>query len=151
MALPDAVAAQARRKGATKVNQHLRPLQSSTDSNLADLGRHSGGRAAVRWFDLCRRPHAYGRRQAPENSAVYSGRSCRGVAGHHHRRAEIGERGNRVAFALASQEDGHAHGPQKETARDGVLVVVGGRESRPQGEGGQQAGSNTEERSDDAE
>jgi hypothetical protein len=122
-----------------QVNQCPRPLQSSTDSNLVDLGRCSAEPAAVLWWVLSGRLQTDGRPEAPGKTAMYLERSCRGVAGHLPRRAVIGERGNRVGCALAPQGEGHVHGQRSLPTWDGVLVVVGGRESRPHGEGGQQA------------
>ena len=83
MELSDIVAAQARRKGATQVNQQLRLLQSSTDSNRMDMGRYSAGPAAFPWWDLSPAPHAHGAGEAPGKTARYPKRCCRSVAGHH--------------------------------------------------------------------
>jgi hypothetical protein len=134
-----------------QMNQCLRPLKSSTDSNLVDLGRCSAGTASVLWRDRSDRPQTDGRSEASANTAMYPKRNCRGVAGHLPRQAVIGERGNRAGGALAPQGEGRAHGQHMLPARDGVPVVVRGRESRPQGEGGQQAAALKDGRSDDAE
>jgi hypothetical protein len=75
-------AAQARREGVTKVNQWLRPLQSSTDSNLADLGRHGAGSPADRWASLSLFPQTPESSEALEKTVMYPARNRRGVAGH---------------------------------------------------------------------
>jgi hypothetical protein len=67
-------------------------------------------------------------------------RRCRGIAGHRPRQAEISERGNRGLVRLV-QHPGEAHRRPMALSRDGVPVVVRGRESRPHGEGGQQVSS----------
>ncbi len=70
---------------------------------------------------------------------MYPRLCCSGKAGHHPGQTEISERGNRNDIAVPCV--GHAHRRRMVSMRGGVLVVVGGRESRSHGEGGQQGGS----------
>lgn len=114
------------------------------DSNLVDLGRY-----AVR----TRREHPVGDSEAGMNksvgrpwgmSAAYLWRSGRGIAGRLPRRSVRGERGNHPRSpSLWSSQDagGQARRRLIAVGWGGGFVVVGGRESRPHGEGSQQAGS----------
>jgi hypothetical protein len=124
------------------VNQCPRPLQSSTDSNLVDMGRCNQETPANRWAALVRTLSTYGRGTVPGKTVMYPAQGCRGEAGRRPHHPVIGERGNRDGLALTPRGEGRAHGLHRGPSRDGVLVVVGGRESRPHGEGGQQAGQN---------
>lgn len=130
-ALPDAVAALAKQEGTTKVNRCPRPLQSSTDPNLADLGRYGAGPTASLWEDLSLLPQADGRSEAAGNTVIYPRRCRRGVAGCLTCSRVCSERGNRGGLALPPSGEGQAHGLLMRPPRGGVPVVVRGRESRP--------------------
>ncbi len=77
-------------------------------------------------------------------SAAYPWRDCRGIAGRRSRQAVHSERGNRpeTPFPPACWAGGgKARRRLMVSGRGGALVVVRGRESRPQGEGGQRVRS----------
>jgi hypothetical protein len=140
----------ARRRGSGKRdekvyerNQCLRLRKRRADSNLVDLGRyvvrtrreHGAGDSEAGMFRPAGRPRG--------RSAAYSWRSGRGVAGHLPRRSVRGERGNhlRPPSRLSVQDSGgQARRWLLAVGWGGGFVVVGGRESRPHGEGSQQAG-----------
>ena len=85
-------------------------------------------------------------------TAAYPWRGCRGKAGRLTRRTVSSERGNHLRVALTfdqSIEDGQVRRRPMTLRWGGVLVVVGGRESRPQGEGGQRIRSSGSGRSGD--
>ncbi len=135
--LPDTVVALVKQEGTTKVNQCLRPLQPSTDSNLADLGRYGAGLTASLWKDLSLRSQADGCREAAEKTVMYLWRCRRGVAECLTCSMVRSERGNHGGLARAPSGEGQAHGRLRRPPWGGVPVVVRGRESRPHGEGGQ--------------
>ena len=123
------------------MNQCLRPLKSLTSSNLVDMGWCNAGGAAT--YRAHRSPtlQTDSGGEAMRVTAFSTWRSCRGVAGCRPRQMETSERGNPDIAALSPQGGGLAHRRRMAMSGDGVLVVVGGRESRLRGEGGQQARS----------
>jgi hypothetical protein len=141
----------ARRRGSGKQdekvyerNQRMKSRKRRADSNLVDLGRcavrvrpeHVAGDSAAGMFRPVRRPRG--------KAAAYSWRGGRGIAGHLPRRSVRGERGNHPwsPSPLPSPgSGGQARRRLMAVGWGGGFVVVGGRESRLQGEGSQQAGS----------
>jgi len=141
----------ARRRGSGKRdekvyerNQRVKSRKRRADSNLVDLGRcavrvrceHGAGDSGAGMFRPVRRPRG--------KAAAYSWRGGRDIAGHLPRRSVRGERGNHPwsPSPLASQgSGGQARRRLMAVGWGGGFVVVGGRESRPQGEGSQQVGS----------
>lgn len=125
-------------------NQRVKLRKRRADSNLADLGRY-----AVH----ARRGHGPGDSVAGMDRpagrpwgkpAAYPWRGGRGIAGHLPRRSAPGERGNHPRLpSLRSLQgrDGQARRRLMAAEWGGGFVVVGGRESRPHGEGSQQADS----------
>lgn len=127
------------------MNQRLRPLQSSTNSNLVDPGWNSIGLSASPWMDRSLLPQADGSREASAKTAMYLKQRCRGVAGHLRRQTVNSERGNRIDF-IPEVMKGQAHGRLVESMGGGASVVVRGGESPLQGEGRQQASSSMDGR-----
>jgi hypothetical protein len=132
------------------VNQRSRLLQSSTDSNLADVGRNGKGV-----------PATYGPASSQGSSPMVLGgllrrlRCSRSDAVGVKLDAAPAERSTvnvGTANALALVTSGWTHGQSIGCWWGGVPVVVRGRESRPHGEGGQQErGCDLEGRRSDAE
>jgi hypothetical protein len=125
-------------------NQRVKSRKRRADSNLVDLGRcvvrvrceHGAGDSGAGMFRPVRRPRG--------KAAAYSWRGGRDIAGHLPRRSVRGERGNHPwsPSPLASQgSGGQARRWLMAFGWGGGFVVVGGRESRPRGEGSQQVGS----------
>ncbi len=125
-------------------NQRVKLRKRRADSNLADLGRcvvharrANGKGDSVAGMDR-RAGRSWGK------PAAYLWRGGRGIAGHLPRRSVPGERGNdRRLPSLRSLQgrDGQARRQLMAAGWGGGFVVVGGRESRPHGEGSQQASS----------
>lgn len=117
------------------MNQCLKPLQSSTSSNLVDMGWCSKGDAIA---DGGPTPVtlAPGDPEAAQKTVMYVRIGCSGKAGHQPGPMEISERGNHLDTVWT--HSGRGHRLCLGSRWDGVLVVVRGRESRPHGEGGQQ-------------
>jgi hypothetical protein len=126
-------ARQAIRDGVAEANQWSNALKRGIGSNLADLGRAAvhacpsdrAGDSSVGISSPARRP--WGR------TAAYPWRGCRGKAGRHPRRSIADERGNDPGAARAGC--GQARCRLLASGWGGASVVVGGRESRPRGEG----------------
>jgi hypothetical protein len=123
--------------------------QLEDGSNLMDTGR--GGT----WSALDNDAHLVGvqqvaRGKATGRAAVAPRRRRRGTAGHRGRQSVIGERGNppMSPSPVCSQQDsgGKTHRRLKASGGDGGSVVLRGRESRPHGEGSQQACSREHEK-----
>jgi len=145
---PDS-ACSARRKGVTKVNQWSNPLKHDAGSNLVDLGRNAAH--AVREVDgrgLRSRPNAAGGEVAR--------RACGGLAAMLQGEELVAHPVNRYVvnvgtvpvspFPSPPGGGGQARCRLMAPGRGGGSVVVvgvtthhGGRESRPQGKGTQQA------------
>jgi hypothetical protein len=139
----------ARRRGSGKRdekvyerNQRVKSRKRRADSNLVDLGRcavrvryeHVTGDSGAGMDRPVRRPRG--------RAAAYSWRGGRGIAGHLPRRSVRGERGNHPwsPSPLPGQDSGGQIRRRLMAAGwGGGFVVVGGRESRLQGEGSQQA------------
>jgi hypothetical protein len=135
----------------TRGHQCLKLRKRGTDSNLVDVGRD-----AVRGPDGRCQGQLRSRLGVPVGrprgrSAAYSWRGCRGKAGYQADRSVSGEHGNclvplratcdphgMVGIAPSSCEGPRQGGGPVVVA--GVATRRGGRESRPQGQGGQQVG-----------
>ena len=138
-------ARQARREGVSRSEPVVEPPQArTTSSNLADMGwpavradlEYRGLRLEGRWVVTV--PRLW------ERTAAYPELGGRGKAGPRPRQSVCGERGNHCQAALASDDEPDEGQDRRRLMTrqwDGVLVVVGGRESRPQGEGGQRVRS----------
>jgi hypothetical protein len=139
--LPDAPAAQARRKGIAKANEWTMPLDSKTAPNLADMGRRSAGEVPV--GDLSA--------PWPANPSGPGGRG-EGLRRTHGDAAGVklgSSSDNRLTVNVGSvltsphppghqSGDGQAHRRLTEPGRGRAFVVVRRRESRRHGEGRQQ-------------
>ena len=147
-------ARQARRRGVRMQKPVVEPPQEVAPArNLVDRGRD--GSASVFLWSEETDSRVDGGKADPgghgEGLRRSRGEGCRGKAGRRSRQPVGGERGNRrrVASLPAGQAgSGKARRLLMARRRDGVLVVVagvtprlGGRESRPQGEGGQRVRS----------
>lgn len=141
MELPDAPAALARWEGIAIVNECLMPRDSKTARNLVDVGRCSAGQASVGGLSasglssLCgpgdreeglrrTRGDAVGVKLDPDPTDRWA--------------VNVGS-DRALPYPSGGQPgDGQVHRRLMVPGRGGALVVVGGRESRPRGEGGQQ-------------
>jgi hypothetical protein len=122
-------------------NQCRRPLSDAPTPNLTDMGREA---AHACWWATPKPIGVSSVGRPRRRSAAYPWRCCRGTAGRLPRRPVVSERGNHSGAALrpatlagGGQVRGRLLGP----GWGGALVVVGGRESRSQGEGGQRVRS----------
>jgi len=112
------------------VNQCLRPLKSSTSSNLVDMGWCNAGGAATDRAHRSPTLQTDSGGEAMRVTAFSTWRSCRGVAGCRPRQMETNERGNPDIAALAPQGGGLAH---RRSSADGDVWGRSPRSSRRPG------------------
>jgi hypothetical protein len=128
---------QARREGVARANQWLNPLKRGIGSNLADVGRDAvhavPGGVATSWlvFRGWRGGHGEGLRRTHGEAA-----------GEKLGAAPVDRSAMNVGTALGlPATGGQARCRLLALGWGGAFVVVGGRESRPHGEGRQRTGS----------